>query len=75
MSNDLKWMLSSDQQFPYQDDKAIELWFKVMKWFKPDVVDYLGDTWPPLGYAPSHRAPNVTSAQFGTPPGELTSEI
>ena len=44
MSNDLKWMLSSDQQFPYQDDKAIELWFKVMKWFKPDVVDYLGDT-------------------------------
>ncbi len=37
-------MLSSDQQFPYQDDKMIELWFKVMKWFKPDVVDYLGDT-------------------------------
>ena len=44
MTNDLKWMLSSDQQFPYQDDKMIELWFKVMKWFKPDVVDYLGDT-------------------------------
>jgi hypothetical protein len=43
-SNDLKWMISSDQQFPYQDDKMIELWFKVMKWFKPDVVDYLGDT-------------------------------
>jgi len=44
MSNDLKWMLSSDQQFPYQDNKAIELWFKVMKWWKPDVVDILGDT-------------------------------
>lgn len=44
MSNDLKWMLSSDQQIPYHDPKAIELWFKVMKWFKPDVVDYLGDT-------------------------------
>ncbi len=44
MSNDLKWMLSSDQQFPYQDDNMIALWFKVMKWFKPDVVDYLGDT-------------------------------
>ena len=44
MTNDLKWMISSDQQFPYQDDKMIELWFKVMKWFKPDVVDYLGDT-------------------------------
>jgi hypothetical protein len=44
MKNDLKWMLSSDQQFPYQDDKMIELWFTVMRWFKPDVVDYLGDT-------------------------------
>lgn len=44
MANDLKWMISSDQQFPYQDDKMIELWFKVMDWFKPDVVDYLGDT-------------------------------
>ena len=44
MSNDLKWMLSSDQQIPYHDPRAIQLWFKVMKWFKPDVVDYLGDT-------------------------------
>ena len=44
MATDLKWMLSSDQQFPYQDNKMIELWFTVMKWFKPDVVDILGDT-------------------------------
>lgn len=44
MSNDLKWMLSSDQQIPYQDDRAINLWFQVMDWFKPHVVDYLGDT-------------------------------
>lgn len=44
MSNDLKWMLSSDQQIPYQDDRAISLWFQVMDWFKPHVVDYLGDT-------------------------------
>lgn len=41
---DLKWMLSSDQQIPYQDDRAVKLWFDVMKWMKPDVVDYLGDT-------------------------------
>ena len=41
---DLKWMLSSDQQIPYQDDRALSLWFQVMDWFKPDVVDYLGDT-------------------------------
>lgn len=44
MNNDLKWMLSSDQQIPYQDDRALDLWWQVMKWFKPDVVDYLGDT-------------------------------
>lgn len=41
---DLKWMLSSDHQIPYQDDRAIDLWFQVMDWFKPHVVDYLGDT-------------------------------
>jgi len=61
MSNDLKWMLSSDQQFPYQDDKAIELWFKVMKWFKPDVVDYLGDTDDQACYS---RFTKGTSAEF-----------
>lgn len=44
MSNDLIWAISSDQQFPYQDNKMIELWFKVLDYFKPDVVDYLGDT-------------------------------
>jgi hypothetical protein len=38
-----KFMISSDQQFPYHNPKAIELWWKVMKWFKPDQVDYLGD--------------------------------
>jgi hypothetical protein len=37
-------MLSSDHQIPFQDDRAIDLWFQVMKWFKPDVIDYLGDT-------------------------------
>ena len=41
---DLKWMLSSDQQIPYHDKRVIELWFKVMKSFKPDVIDYVGDT-------------------------------
>ena len=43
MTNDLKWMLSSDQQIPYADKRTIELYFKVMKWFKPDVVDLVGD--------------------------------
>lgn len=44
MTNDLKWLISSDQHFPYHDPRFIELWFKVVKAFKPDVVDYLGDT-------------------------------
>lgn len=44
MSNDLRWMLSSDQQIPFHDERVINIWFNVMKWFKPDVVDYLGDT-------------------------------
>lgn len=42
--SDLKWMISSDQQIPYHDPRALELWFKVMKAYKPDVVDILGDT-------------------------------
>lgn len=41
---DQKWLLSSDQQIPYQDDRAIALWFDVMKYVKPHVIDYLGDT-------------------------------
>jgi hypothetical protein len=43
MTNDLKWMLGSDFHFPYQDDRYVDLWFQVMAWFKPDVVDLLGD--------------------------------
>lgn len=43
MSNDLKWLLSSDQQIPYHDKRMINLYFSVMKWFKPDVVDLVGD--------------------------------
>ncbi len=44
MSNDLKWLISCDQQIPYHDKRMIELLFKVQKWFKPDVIDFLGDT-------------------------------
>lgn len=44
MTNDLKWMISSDQHFPYHNPVDIDLWFQVVKWLKPDVIDYLGDT-------------------------------
>jgi hypothetical protein len=40
----LKWAISSDQHFPWHNPKHIELWFKVLKYMKPDAVDYLGDT-------------------------------
>lgn len=43
MSNDLIWALASDTQFPYHDKRALDLWFKVLRYLKPDVVDYLGD--------------------------------
>lgn len=43
MSNDLKWQLCSDVHFPYHDKRNVELWLKVMKWWKPDAVDLLGD--------------------------------
>jgi len=43
LTNDLKWLIASDFQIPYQDDRATALFFKVMKWWKPDVVDLLGD--------------------------------
>jgi predicted phosphodiesterase len=43
MANDLKWLMASDIHFPLHDPRKVELFIKVMKWFKPDAVDYLGD--------------------------------
>lgn len=43
MTNDKKWLIASDMQIPYQDDRAIELLFKVIKSWKPQVIDLLGD--------------------------------
>lgn len=39
-----KVLLSSDQHFPFHDRRAISLWFKIVKSFRPDQVCYLGDT-------------------------------
>jgi hypothetical protein len=36
-------MLGSDFHIPFHNSRYVDLWFKVMKSFKPDVVDYLGD--------------------------------
>lgn len=38
-----KWFFFSDMQVPHQDKRAVELAFKVMKWFKPTVIVNIGD--------------------------------
>jgi len=43
MSNDLKWLFASDVHFPLHDPRTVELWMKVLKWWKPGAVDLLGD--------------------------------
>lgn len=43
MTNDLKWLMASDIHFPLHDPRKVELFMKVMKFMKPDAVDYLGD--------------------------------
>lgn len=36
---------------PYQDNRAVELWFKVMKWWKPEAMDIVGDIDDQLCYS------------------------
>lgn len=43
MTNDLKWLLGSDFHIPYHEKRYLDIWFDVLQWFKPDVVDFLGD--------------------------------
>ena len=43
VNNDIKWMMCSDVHFPRHDPRKVELFLKVMKWFKPHAVDLLGD--------------------------------
>lgn len=43
MSNDLRWLFASDLHFPLHDARTVELWMKVLKWWKPGAVDLLGD--------------------------------
>lgn len=38
-----KWLLASDIHFPKQDDRAVELLLKVIKQWKPDAIDFVGD--------------------------------
>lgn len=40
---DTKYLACSDIQFPLHDERAVQLWLKVLKDFKPDLVDFVGD--------------------------------
>lgn len=40
---DTRYLACSDIQFPLHDERAVELWLKVLKGFKPDLVDLVGD--------------------------------
>lgn len=38
-----RFMIGNDFHFPAQDNKAVDLWFQVMRYWKPDEIDLLGD--------------------------------
>lgn len=40
---DLKYLACSDTQFPLHDQRTVTLWLNVLKKFKPDIVDFVGD--------------------------------
>lgn len=46
-----KWAFIGDLQIPYHDKRAVELWFKVMKLWKPDAIDVVGDIDDQLEYS------------------------
>lgn len=43
MSNDLRWQLGSDFHIPYENPRYMKIWWDVMDWFAPDVVEIVGD--------------------------------
>jgi hypothetical protein len=47
----LKWGFVGDLQIPYHDKRAVELFFKVMKAWKPDAIDVVGDIDDQLEYS------------------------
>jgi hypothetical protein len=40
---DQRYLACSDIQFPLHDPRAVELWLKVLRGFKPHLVDFVGD--------------------------------
>lgn len=46
-----KWAQVGDLQIPYENPRAVALWFKVMKSWKPDAIDIVGDIDDQLEYS------------------------
>lgn len=51
MSDVFKWLFVGDLQIPYQDKRAVDLFLKVAKAWKPDAIDVVGDIDDQLEYS------------------------
>lgn len=51
MSEVMKWAFVGDLQIPYHDKRAVALFFKAMKYWKPDAIDVVGDIDDQLEYS------------------------
>lgn len=51
MTGTFKWAFVGDLQIPYHDKRAVELFLKVMKTWKPDAIDVVGDIDDQLEYS------------------------
>lgn len=51
MSDVFKWAYVGDLQIPYHDKRAVDLFLKVMKAWKPDAIDIVGDIDDQLEYS------------------------
>ena len=51
MTKIFKWAFVGDLQIPYHDKRAVDLFLKVMKAWKPDAIDVVGDIDDQLEYS------------------------
>lgn len=51
MPDTMHWAFVGDLQMPYQDNRAVALWFDVMTWWKPQAIDIVGDIDDQLCYS------------------------
>lgn len=51
MTEIMKWAFVGDLQIPYHDKRAVDLFFKVMRSWRPDAIDVVGDIDDQLEYS------------------------